>query len=220
MTLRLAPRVRHLTAVEIDRDLACELASRLPSNAEIVTADILDFDFTTLLGAGPLRLAGNLPYNISSPILFKLLGLGLVDATLMLQREVADRLVAKPGTKDYGLLTIFNTAQADIQRVLTLPPGAFRPAPKVHSSVVRLRYKRSLVPERIRCTFEPMIRSVFTQRRKTLANALRPFAESAGFGALAVLEAAAIDPIRRPETLTVDEAVRLASALTPPKSQP
>ena len=218
LTLRLAPRVRHLTAVELDRDLARELGPRLPSNAEVVTADILDFDFTPLLDAGPLRIAGNLPYNVSSPILFKLLreSPGIVDATVMLQREVADRLVAKPGTKDYGLLTLFTAARADVERVLTLPPGAFRPVPKVHSSVVKLRFKPPAVPETTRAVFEPMVRSMFTQRRKTLGNALRPFAESAGRDALAVLQAAALDPKRRPETLTLDETVRLASTFQEP----
>ena len=166
-----------------------------------------------MLDAGALRIAGNLPYNISSPILFKLLRAshGIVDATVMLQREVADRLVAKPGTKDYGLLTIFTAAQADVERVLTLPPGAFRPVPKVHSAVVRLRFKPSVIPERTRAVFDPMVRSMFTQRRKTLGNALRPFAESAGREASAVLLAAAIDPARRPETLTLAEIIRLAS---------
>jgi len=166
-----------------------------------------------LLDAGALRIAGNLPYNISSPILFKLLRAShrIVDATVMLQREVADRLVAKPGTKDYGLLTIFTAAQADVERVLTLPPGAFRPVPKVHSAVVRLKFKPSVIPESTRGVFDPMVRSMFTQRRKTLGNALRPFAESAGRDAAAVLLTAAIDPTRRPETLALDEIIRLAS---------
>jgi 16S rRNA (adenine1518-N6/adenine1519-N6)-dimethyltransferase len=222
LTLRLAPRVGHLTAVEVDRDLARDLAPQLPSNAEVVTADFLEFDVTPLLAAGPLRVVGNLPYNLSSPILFKLLHtrkggqIPLLDATLMLQREVADRLAARPGTKDYGVLTIFTTAQADVQRVLTLPPGAFRPAPKVHSAVVRLTFKRSIVPSDLAGVFEPMVRSMFTQRRKTLANALRPFAESVDRSATAALVSARIDPSRRPETLTLDELVALSSALEAP----
>lgn len=162
-----------------------------------------------------MRVAGNLPYNVSSPILFKLLGAGSVDATVMLQREVADRLVAKPGTKDYGVLTLLTAAQADVERTLTLPPGAFQPAPKVHSAVVRLRFRASVVPEGVRSVFDRMVRSMFTQRRKTLGNALRPFAGSAGRDASRALLAAGIDAGRRPETLTLDEAVRLALALSP-----
>jgi len=238
LTLRLAPRVQHLTAIEVDRDLAAELRPELPSNVDLVTADFLDFDLGALVAAGPLRVAGNLPYNISSPILFKLLhaahkereqppflanngdGIGLVDATVMLQREVADRLVARPGTKDYGVLTIFVAAQADVERVLTLPPGAFRPAPKVHSSVVRIAFKASVVPATLRPVFDGMVRSMFTQRRKTLGNAVRPFAGSMGMEAAAALAHAGIDPVRRPETLQLPELIRLAESLAPISSSP
>jgi 16S rRNA (adenine1518-N6/adenine1519-N6)-dimethyltransferase len=237
LTLRLAPRVEHLTAVEVDRDLAADLAPRLPANAEIVTADFLDFDPAPLLAAGPLRVAGNLPYNISSPILFKLLAASddpekrgqpplfansrrIVDATVMLQREVADRLAARPGTKDYGVLTIFVTAQADIERVLTLPPGAFRPAPRVHSAVVRLTFKPNVVPSELRDVFARMVRAMFTQRRKTLGNALRPFAESVARTSTAALASAGIDPRRRPETLRLGELVALAAAFQAPGPKP
>ena len=224
LTLRLAPRVAHLTAVEVDRELATDLARRLPSNATVITADFLGFDLAPLVAAGPIRIAGNLPYNISSPILFKLLQVRgadpsdppIRDATLMLQREVADRLAARPGTKDYGVLTIFATAQADVERILTLPPGAFRPAPKVHSAIVRLTFRPSVVPEELRTVFAGMVRSMFTQRRKTLGNALRPFAESAHQPALTALERASIDPRRRPETLTLAELVALASMFHAP----
>jgi 16S rRNA (adenine1518-N6/adenine1519-N6)-dimethyltransferase len=232
LTLRLAPRVAHLTAVEVDRDLARDLAPRLPSNAEVVTADFLEFDPAPLVAGGPLRVAGNLPYNISSPILFRLLqfagsdhlrqGCGgredpaYLDATLMLQREVADRLAARPGTKDYGVLTIFTTVQADVERVLTLPPGAFRPAPKVHSAVVRLTFRPHVVPGELRDVFARMVRSMFTQRRKTLGNALRPFGDSAGQPAAVALKTAGIDPGRRPETLSLTELVALAGAFRAP----
>jgi 16S rRNA (adenine1518-N6/adenine1519-N6)-dimethyltransferase len=218
LTFRLAPRVAHVTAVEVDRDLAADLAPRVPPNVDVVIADFLGFDLAPLFRAGPLRIAGNLPYNISSPILFKLLAvadatsLRLIDATVMLQREVADRLVASPATKDYGVLTIFVTAQADVERVLTLPPGAFRPAPKVHSAVARLTFKPSVVPPSLRPVFDAMVKSMFTQRRKTLGNALRPFAESRAAVATRALSSADIDPTRRPETLTLAELVKLASA--------
>jgi 16S rRNA (adenine1518-N6/adenine1519-N6)-dimethyltransferase len=227
LTLRLAPRVEHLVAIEIDRDLAAALQPQLPAHAEIVVGDFLDLDLGPFLSAGPLRVAGNLPYNISSPILFKLLEIagssraavpegeptgGLIDATVMLQLEVADRLVAQPSTKDYGVLTIFAALQAEVTRLLTLPPGAFRPAPKVHSAVVRLAFKPSPLPAGSERRFATMVRTMFTQRRKTLLNALRSYADSIGTDARTLLAAAGIDPIRRPETLTQADLLRLLAA--------
>jgi 16S rRNA (adenine1518-N6/adenine1519-N6)-dimethyltransferase len=222
LTFRLAARTGHVTAIEIDRDLAAELQPRLPANVDLVVADILDVDLAPYLAGDPLRVAGNLPYNISSPILFKLLdaaraSAGLTDATVMLQLEVADRLVASPGTKDYGVLTIFTALQADVQRLLTLPPGAFRPAPKVHSAVVRLTFKPSPLPPERAAVFEKMVRTMFMQRRKTLVNALRPYANAVGQESREALTAAGIDPIRRPETLTQDDLLRLVSVF-PPKA--
>jgi 16S rRNA (adenine1518-N6/adenine1519-N6)-dimethyltransferase len=223
LTLRLAPRVDHLTAIEIDRDLLARLQPQVPPNVDLVLGDILGVDLAPYVAAGPLRIAGNLPYNISSPILFKLLAAardspgpdGLIDATVMLQLEVAERLVATPGTKDYGVLTIFTALQADVQRVLTLPPGAFRPAPKVHSAVVRLTFKPSALPPNRASEFEKMVRTMFMQRRKTLLNALRAYADSRGQSSKAILEAAGIDSIRRPETLTQPDLLRLVSVFHP-----
>jgi 16S rRNA (adenine1518-N6/adenine1519-N6)-dimethyltransferase len=220
LTSRLVARAAHVTAVEIDRDLAADLRRGAPANLAIVEEDFLDFDLPPFVAGGPLRIAGNLPYNISSPILFKLLATArgsrnLIDATVMLQREVADRLAAAPGTKDYGVLTIFAAAQADVTRVLTLPPGAFRPPPKVQSAVVRLTFKPRVVPEALDATFERMVKTMFMQRRKTLANALRPFAEAAGVPAASALGAAGVDPVRRPETLTMPELLALAGAFAP-----
>jgi 16S rRNA (adenine1518-N6/adenine1519-N6)-dimethyltransferase len=216
LTLRLAPRVDHLTVIEIDRELAAELKPRLPRNVDLIIADILDVDLGPFLAGGPLRVAGNLPYNISTPILFKLLAAAphLVDATVMLQLEVAERLVASPGTKDYGVLTIFTALQADVQRLLTLPPGAFRPPPKVHSAIVRLTFKPSVLPAGSEAAFEPMVRTMFMQRRKTLANALRSYADSVGRDSRTVLVEAGIDPIRRPETLTQQDLFRLVSVFS------
>jgi 16S rRNA (adenine1518-N6/adenine1519-N6)-dimethyltransferase len=217
LTWRLASRAAHLTAIEIDRYLVQDLRRDAPANVEIVEADILDFDLLSLAAGGPIRVAGNLPYNISSPILFKLLDAGsgsgrLLDATVMLQREVADRLVAVPGTKDYGVLTIFTAVRADVTRLLTLPPGAFRPPPKVNSAVVRLTFKPSIVPPELTTTFGGMVKTMFMQRRKTLANALGPFADASGISAAAALSAAGIDPVRRPETLAMPELLALAAA--------
>jgi 16S rRNA (adenine1518-N6/adenine1519-N6)-dimethyltransferase len=220
LTHKLAARAGSVVAIEIDRDLAGTLRQELPANALVLEGDFLDIDLAPLLAKGALRVAGNLPYNISSPILFKLLAASrasanLVDATVMLQLEVAERLAARPGTKDYGVLTIFTTAQAAVTRVLTLPPGAFRPAPKVHSAVVRLTFKRPELPDADMPVFEAMVRGMFMQRRKTLANALRPYAESVGRNAVEALAAAGIDPIRRPETLTLADLRRLTDRLKP-----
>ena len=162
-----------------------------------------------------MRVAGNLPYNVSSPILFKLLEAhrsagGMTDATLMVQREVAERIAARPGTRDYGVLSIFVQLHADVSTLLKLPPGAFRPAPKVHSSVIRLRFRPPAVALADEAAFVAMVRSMFTQRRKTLSNALRAYAEGRGRSAVDALTAAGIDPGRRPETLQLPELARLA----------
>jgi 16S rRNA (adenine1518-N6/adenine1519-N6)-dimethyltransferase len=222
LTFRLARRVAHLTAIEIDRQMVETLRPRLPENVTLVQADFLDCDIKLLVGdhQGPpgrpaMRVAGNLPYNVSSPILFKLIELhrtvgGIADATLMLQREVADRLIAVPGTRDYGVLSILIQLHADVRQLLGLPPGAFRPAPKVHSSVVRLQFRPPAVAIPDEGAFVAMVRSMFTQRRKTLSNALRVYAESRGRPAAAALAHAGVDPTRRPETLQLTELSRLA----------
>jgi 16S rRNA (adenine1518-N6/adenine1519-N6)-dimethyltransferase len=219
LTERLAPRVASLTAVEIDRDLAAALTRRLPPNVQIVAADFLEFDLQPVVAQGPLRIAGNLPYNVSSPILFKLLDVSaaapqVTDATLMLQREVAERLVARVGTRDYGVLTLLTALHADVRSLLALPPGAFRPMPKVHSTLVRLDFRPSSVSEQLRLEVTRLIRVIFTQRRKTLLNALRPYADGHGRSAASALSAAGLDPSRRPETLALDEALRLASVFS------
>jgi 16S rRNA (adenine1518-N6/adenine1519-N6)-dimethyltransferase len=233
LTTRLAARAGRVTAIEIDRDLAASLTGLGLANLDVVTGDVLAIDLTSLVGEGPVRVAGNLPYNISSPILFALLtaqrrgqspffankgdSRPISDATLMLQREVADRLVATPGTKDYGVLTIFAAAHANVARVLALPPGAFRPPPKVHSALVRLTFVPPRVPAELDATFEPMVRVMFTQRRKTVANALKPFADARGRDARSALTAAGIDPACRPETLDLPALVRLSAALAAPQ---
>jgi 16S rRNA (adenine1518-N6/adenine1519-N6)-dimethyltransferase len=128
----------------------------------------------------------------------------------MLQREVADRIEARPGGRDYGVLAILVQLHADVRRVLSLPPGAFRPPPKVHSAVLSVRFRQPRVPIRDEAAFTAMVRSMFTRRRKMLGNALRPFADTRGGDAAAVLAAAGIDHRRRPETLQLEELARLA----------
>jgi 16S rRNA (adenine1518-N6/adenine1519-N6)-dimethyltransferase len=217
LTLRLAPRVAHLTAIEIDRDIVAALTPRVPSNVTLVEGDFLEMDLGALAAAGPLRVAGNLPYNISSPIMFRLLEarerMHLVDATLMLQREVAERIEAGPGSRDYGVLSIMVAMGADVRRLLSLPPGAFRPPPKVHSAVIRLTFRPSPVQIRDREVFDAMVRSVFTQRRKTLLNALQSFAGLRGVDSGTALREAGIDAARRAETLDLSELARLADVL-------
>jgi len=215
LTLRLAPLVERVTAVEMDPAMVGLLRRRLPENVTLVEADFLEFDLDSLAPERPFRVAGNLPYNVSSPILFALMDAhrlsgGIVDATLMLQREVAVRMSAPPGSRDYGVLSILVQLHADIQPVLSLPPGAFRPMPKVHSTVVNLRFRPPAVELSDEAAFATMVRTMFTQRRKTLLNALRPFAAGRERDAGAALASAAIDPRRRPETLQLTELARLA----------
>jgi 16S rRNA (adenine1518-N6/adenine1519-N6)-dimethyltransferase len=220
LTIRLAPTVEQLVAVEVDRDMVAALRETVPANVTVVQRDFLRFDLEPLTREGPVRVAGNLPYNISSPILFKLvrdhrMSGGIRDATLMLQREVAERIEAVPGTGDYGVLSILIGLHADVRRVLTLPPGAFRPAPRVHSAVIRLDFREPRAPLLDEAAFEQMVRSIFTQRRKTILNALRPFADARGADPRRALESAAIDSTRRPETLDLPELARLADVFVP-----
>lgn len=219
LTAPLAPRVRRVIAVEIDRDLADFLQQRLPPTVTVVQADFLEVDLERLLaGENPVRVVGNLPYNVSSPILFKLLhaaghGEVLADATLMLQKEVADRLAAAPGTADYGSLAIQVALLADVERVLTLPPGAFRPPPTVTSAVVRMRFRPPRVEVGSMDAFERIVRGVFLQRRKTLANALKPVADSFGRSAAELLAVTDLDGRKRPGELTLEEVARLSRAV-------
>jgi 16S rRNA (adenine1518-N6/adenine1519-N6)-dimethyltransferase len=215
LTLRLAPLVAQLAAVEVDLAMIDALTPKLPDNAILIHGDILDVDLASLQIDRPFRIAGNLPYNVSSPILFAVLDAhrtvgGITDATLMVQREVADRITARPGTGDYGVLSILVQLHADVQRLLTLPPGAFRPAPKVYSAVVALRFRPPAVSVADEQIFQAMVRTMFTQRRKTIANAVAPFASARHRDAHAALAAAGIDPRRRPETLQLEEFARLA----------
>jgi 16S rRNA (adenine1518-N6/adenine1519-N6)-dimethyltransferase len=215
LTMRLAPRVARLTAIELDADMIAALKPRLPPNASVVHADFLESGLAPFEQDRPFRVAGNLPYNVSSPILFAIVDAhramgGITDATLMLQREVADRLVAPPGSRDYGVLSILVQLHADARRLLVLPPGAFRPVPKVHSAVVNLRFRAPLVTLADEAGFEEMVRQMFTQRRKMLVNALDGYARLRAADAGSALDTAGIDRRRRPETLQLTELARLA----------
>ena len=225
LTGTLASMVARLVCVEIDRDLAASLTATLSPRVEVVEADFLDVDVGALLrhadrrhGVLPARVIGNLPYNISSPILFKLLesaddGRLLSDATLMLQKEVADRITAAPGSKAYGTLAVQVGRLADVATLFTLPPGAFRPAPRVTSAVVRLRFRPSSVDAGDAATFSRIVRGVFLHRRKTMLNALDSVAASVGLPASEMLARSGVDPRKRPEELTVAEFARLSRAV-------
>jgi 16S rRNA (adenine1518-N6/adenine1519-N6)-dimethyltransferase len=225
LTRPLAARAGRVVAFEIDRDLAADLAAAPPPNLVVEPGDFLDVaadrirelvpDWRLAIGDWRLRVAGNLPYNVASPIMFKLVdlyvaGIPLADATLMLQREVADRLTAVPGTRDYGILTVLIGHHATSERVLALPPGAFRPVPKVRSALVRLRFHPPDPPARDESVFAAMVQAVFTRRRKTLANALLAFAGAATLPPARALAAAGIDGRRRPETLSIAELILVA----------
>ena len=233
LTRPLAARAKTVTAYEIDHDLAAELRAEGIPNVTVVEGDVLDTLTSPLLTSSPqspvpsprqlassrepLRIAGNLPYNVASPIMFKLAelfaaGAPILDATLMLQREVADRLVATPGTREYGVLSVLLQHVATITVVLKLPAGAFRPAPSVLSALVRLRFHPPDPAVARPDLFTHVVRKVFTRRRKTLANALLAVDTRGRQSFLAVLEHAGLDGQRRPETLTLAEFACLADA--------
>ena len=208
LTVELAKVLRHLHVVEIDRDLAAQLRSRFPpGQVQVHEADVLEFDFAGL--PGDLRVVGNLPYNVSTPILFRIAEHAgrIRDCTFMLQKEVVDRMVAAPGTADYGRLSVMLQYRFSMEMLLEVPPEAFTPPPKVDSAVVRMR---PLPSSRTRAQdeghFARLVAAAFSQRRKTLRNAARAIAGEEAFAA------AGIDPGRRGETLSVGEFIALSDS--------
>jgi 16S rRNA (adenine1518-N6/adenine1519-N6)-dimethyltransferase len=210
LTRPLLERIGHLTVIEIDRDLAAALVTEF--SGERLTlhgADALTFDFSVL---GPsLRVIGNLPYNISSPLLFHLAQFStqLRDITVMLQKEVVQRMAATPATEEYGRLSVMLQVRFRVERLFVVPPGAFRPAPKVESAVARLTPLASDRPHIAdESLFARVVASAFGQRRKTLRNALKLLATEAE------LSDAGVDPGLRGEALAVADFVRLANKLS------
>jgi 16S rRNA (adenine1518-N6/adenine1519-N6)-dimethyltransferase len=205
LTRPLAARAGRLEAIEIDRDLAAALAAE---RIKVHVADALEFDFGQLPQG--MRVVGNLPYNISTPLLFHLARFAdrLRDLHVMLQREVVERMVAPPSTPAYGRLSVMLQARFSMQKLFRVAAGAFRPPPKVESAVVRL------VPlaeplDRGAERFADVVRRAFSARRKTLRNALGLEAEA--------LEALGIDPRLRPENLSPQDYVRIARrTISPP----
>ena len=223
ITRPLAAASASLVACELDRDLAARLRDEAIPRVHIVEGDFLKLSIDRLLealaahapAATRVRVAGNLPYNVASPIMFRLIdlhrqGLPIVDATIMLQREVADRLLASTGTSDYSLLTVLIGHRAKVTRLLNLPPGAFRPAPKVQSAVVRLSFHEPQPPVVSEPVLSAVTSAVFSRRRKTMGNALQAYGAIGSVEAAALLGRASIDPVRRPETLSIAELAHLS----------
>ena len=212
MTLPLLARCGALTVVELDRDLAARL--RRQAGLSVIEADVLKVDFGALAAAfgRPLRVVGNLPYNISSPILFHLLDAvdQVADQHFMLQKEVVDRMAASPGTKDFGRLTVMLQWRYAIESVLDVPPAAFDPPPRVNSAVVRMQPLREVAPLDNRLLSE-LVRVAFSQRRKLLRHTLGRWLEARGFGGRFDLQ-------RRAEEVPVAEYLALARAV--PASAP
>ena len=209
LTGELIQRAGHIAAVEIDRDLAARLRERFTaSQLTLYEADALEFDLHSL--GRDLRVVGNLPYNISSPLLFRVADhAGIVrDVHVMLQKEVVARMTAMPATPDYGRLTVMLQATFRIERLFVVPAGAFRPAPKVESAVARLTPLREDAPKiDDPSLFARVVGAAFMQRRKTLRNALSALADAD------TITAAGIDPGARGETLAVNDFVRLTDAI-------
>lgn len=206
-----------LDAIELDRDLAPVLLAQFANypTFRLHRADALKFDFSSLATGGePLRVVGNLPYNISTPLIFHLLQqqTAIRDMHFMLQLEVVNRLAAQPGTKSYGRLSVMTQYYCAVEALFGVPPGAFKPQPKVQSAIVRLTPHLAL-DECLPCTarnvrtLESLLRTVFNQRRKTLRNSLK------GTLAAEQIEKAGIDPSQRPENLSLPQFVALSDLI-------
>lgn len=206
----------HETAVEIDRDLAAFLRTQFaPEALTLIEADALTLDWATVLEGKRLRIIGNLPYNISSPLLFALMkgAHRVIDQHFMLQKEVVDRMTAEPGSKTYGRLSVMLQYRYVMHKIFDVPPGAFVPPPKVTSSIVRMipRPVESL-PEVDLEVFGEIVAAAFQQRRKTLRNAVSAFLTEDE------IRAAGIDPTLRAEALDVNAFVALANAAAAKKA--
>jgi 16S rRNA (adenine1518-N6/adenine1519-N6)-dimethyltransferase len=215
LTEPLLERIDHLHVVEIDRDLIARLRQRFPPDRlSIHEGDALEFDFGSLKDDGRLKILGNLPYNISSPLLFHLVRFAPLvhDMHFMLQREVVDRMVAEPGSKDFGRLSVMLQYRYHMERLFIVPPGSFNPPPKVDSAIVRMipvdmskvgADETARKPE----LFARVVTTAFSQRRKMLRNTLRDLIAEPQLAALG------IKPTARAEDIPVADYVRLANFL-------
>jgi 16S rRNA (adenine1518-N6/adenine1519-N6)-dimethyltransferase len=214
LTAPLIAAAGRITAVELDQDLLPRLRAQFaPEALDLIAQDVLTVDFSALAQAAgqPLRIVGNLPYNISTPLLFHLMPLAdqVRDQTFMLQKEVVDRMVAAPGSKVYGRLSVMLQARYTMERLLRVPAGAFVPAPKVESAIVVMRplqaAARTVVDDRV---FSQLVTQAFSARRKMLRNTLAPY------GARLDLRAVGLLPTQRPEEVSVAQYQALAAQIS------
>lgn len=213
LTIPLLKKIKHLDAVELDRDIIPVLLGKAAAVGElnIHQADVLKFDFHTLIKNNEkLRVIGNLPYNISTPLIFHLLAqLDIIqDMVFMLQQEVVDRMAATPNTKDYGRLTVMVQYHCQVESLFVIPPQAFNPAPKVYSKLVHLTpYQHKPFVASDVTLFSEIVREAFNQRRKTIRNSLKNLVNDQVFAQLN------ISPSARAENLSVADYVKLANTV-------
>lgn len=214
LTEPLLARVGHLHAIELDRDLGARLREQHSADQLTVhQADALRFDFAAL--PAPLRIVGNLPYNISTPLLFHVAAVATRcrDLHFMLQQEVVDRMVARPSEPEYGRLSVMLQYRFRLDRLFNVPPGAFRPQPKVHSAVVRLVPRPTgELNASSEADFSRLVARAFSMRRKTLRNTLSGLISASGLAQLGV------DPGMRAQDLPVAAFVTLANRIARPRS--
>jgi 16S rRNA (adenine1518-N6/adenine1519-N6)-dimethyltransferase len=214
LTIPLLEKLGRLEVVELDRDVIPELVAAAAGKGELVVhqRDALKFDFSSL--GSDLRVIGNLPYNVSTPLLFHLLAAraSIRDMHFMLQKEVVERMAAAPDSDAYGRLTVMLAAYTQVQKLFRVGPGAFRPPPKVDSAVVRLvPYATPPFPLPDPQRFAQLVTAAFTKRRKTMRNAVKGLVDEAA------MRAAGVDPQARPETLAAADFARLLDASSHPK---
>ena len=221
LTEILAERSGKVVAVEIDRALANNLRDnyRDRPNVEIVEGDFLETDLSAVAPPGYL-LIGNVPYNITTPIIFKAIEPPIPPRSVFLvQREVAERLASKAGDEDYGALTINVAVVAEVEQVFTVPASSFRPPPKVESAVVRLTpLQKSIVPSESLAAFRSFVQAAFGLRRKQMVRVIRSIRGLSAEEAVTALENAGIDSTARPEVVTPEQFAALFELLTDPKN--
>ena len=212
ITFPLLTACKHLEVIELDRDLVRPLAEKATAFGELVIhqQDALRFDFAALAEGGRVRTVGNLPYNISTPLLFHLIAQSdsIQDMHFMLQKEVVDRMAAVPGNRDYGRLSVMIQYRCKVEPLFGVGPGAFQPAPRVDSAFVRLTpWPQPPVAVQDAACFATLVRQAFSQRRKTLRNTLK------GLLSEQAIRATGADPSARPESISLEQYAALANQL-------
>ena len=212
ITFPLLAACKHLEVIELDRDLVRPLAEKAPAFGELVIhqQDALRFDFSALAAGERLRTVGNLPYNISTPLLFHLIAQSgsIQDMHFMLQKEVVDRMAAVPGSRDYGRLSVMIQHRCKVEPLFRVGPGAFQPAPRVDSAFVRLTpWPQPCVAVKDTECLATLVKQAFSQRRKTLRNTLK------GLLSEQAIRATGTDPSTRPESISLEQYAALANQL-------